>query len=145
MPEACDGDKAIAIIWQQVAEYKQRRAEVLVSVPATIRAAIELGGDAGKVAVRSALGGMPEAEATNLYRRLREGGLIRGSPVPDMTQVLNKFEPLLQGIAERNVEGGRAQIEAVLSNLEKNGWRLTEAIRHISGWRTEPRRTYCRD
>ena len=75
---------------------------------------------------------MPEAEATALKQRLREAGLIRGSAGPDTTQVLQKFEPLLQGIAAAvNDEGLRAQIEPVPANLEQNGWRLTEAAHRI--------------
>ena len=49
-----------------------------------------------------------------------------------MTQVLQQFEPLLQGIAAAvKDEGLRAQIEPVLANLEQNGWRLTEAVHRI--------------
>ena len=49
-----------------------------------------------------------------------------------MTQVLQKFEPLLQGIAAAvKDEGLRAQIEPVLAGLEQNGWRPTEAGHRI--------------
>ena len=59
-----------------------------------------------RAALRAALAEMPEAEATALKQRLREAGLIRGSAGPDMTQVLQKFEPLLQGHRRRG-EGRR--------------------------------------
>ena len=57
----------------------------------------------------------------------------RSAAGPDMTQVLTKFEPLLQGIAAAVVmdEGLRSQIEPVLANLEQHGWRLTEAVHRI--------------
>ena len=43
---------------------------------------------------------MPEAEATALESSaLQDAGLISGSAGPDTTQVLQKFEPLLKGIA----------------------------------------------
>jgi len=136
---APDGDAAIAAVWQMVADEKRRRDEerqrrdaVLAAAPAAVRAAFEREGDEFNAALRAALAAMPEAEATALKQRLREAGLISGSAGPDMTQVLQKFEPLLEGIAAAvKDEGLRAQIEPVLANLEQNGWRLTEAAHRI--------------
>ncbi|MGA2704480.1 MAG: NB-ARC domain-containing protein [Isosphaeraceae bacterium] len=120
---APDGDAALAAVWQMVADEKRRQDEerqrqdgVLAAAPAAVRAAFEREGDEFAAALRAALAAMPEAEATALKQRLREAGLISGSAGPDMTQVLQKFEPLLQGIAAAvKDEGLRAQIEPVLA------------------------------
>jgi len=143
---APDGDAAIAAVWQMVADEKRRREDekrrrdeerqrqdaVLASVPASVRAAFELEGDKFAAALREALAEMPEAEATALKQRLREVDLIQSSAGPDMTEVLQEFEPLLQGIAAAvNDEGLRAQIEPALAESEENGWRLTEAAHRI--------------
>ena len=136
---APDGDAALAAVWQMVAEEKRRRDEskqrqdaVLASAPAAVRAAFELEGDEFAAALRAALAEMPEAEAAALKQRLREVGLIQSPAGPDMTQVLHKFEPLLQGIAAAvNDEGLRAQIEPLLAAWEQKGWRLTEAVHRI--------------
>jgi len=113
-------------------EERQRQDAVLAAAPAAVRAAFELEGDEFNAALLEALAEMPEAEATALRQRLREAGLIQGSAGPDMTQVLQKFEPLLQGIAAAvKDEGLRAQIEPVLADLEQKGWRLTEAAHRI--------------
>jgi len=136
---APDGDAALAAVWQMVAderrrrdEIQQRRDAVLAAAPAAVRAAFELEGDEFRAALRAALAELPEAEAAALIQRLREAGLIRSPAGPDMTQVLHRFEPLLQGIvATVNDKGLRAQIEPVLADLEQNGWRLTEAVHRI--------------
>ncbi len=136
---APDGDVALAAVWQMVADEKRRQDEerqrqdgVLAAAPAAVRAAFEREGDEFAAALRAALAELPEAEATALKQRLREAGLISGSAGPDMTQVLQKFEPLLQGIAAAvKDEGLRAQIEPVLADLEQKGWRLTEAVHRI--------------
>jgi len=136
---APDGDAALAAVWQMVADEKRRRDErkqrqdaVLALAPAAVRAAFELEGDEFNAALREALAEMPEAEAAALEQRLQEVGLIQVSAGPDMKQVLQEFEPLLQGIAAAvNDEGLRAQIEPELAGLEQNGWGLTEAAHRI--------------
>ncbi len=96
-------------------------------------AAFELEGDEFNAALREALAEMPEAEAAALVQRLGEAGLISQLAGPDMTQVLQQFEPLLQGIAAAvKDEGLRAEIEPVTRRKGKQkGWRLTEAVHRI--------------
>ncbi len=66
-------------------------------------------------------------------RQLREAGLIGGgSSGPDMEQVLQKFEPLLSGIAAAASDKSlRGEIEHVLANLVEEGWMLTDAVRRV--------------
>ena len=130
------GDAAIAAVWQRVPEEKRRRDErkqrqdvVLALAPAAIRAAFELEGYELEAALLTALAELPEVEDATLKQRLREAGLIEG---PDVTRVLQRFEPLLQGIAAAvNDEGLRAQIEPELADLKQMGWRLTKAVHRI--------------
>jgi tetratricopeptide (TPR) repeat protein len=135
-----DGDAAIAAVWQLVGEEQrsrgaeeQRRREVLASMPPAVQAAFELDGEAFSAALRAALDDMPEDEAANVLRRLREAELISGgSSGPDMERVLRDFGPLLQGIAAAvEEEGLRGELEPVLAQLEENGWRLREAAHRI--------------
>jgi hypothetical protein len=134
-----DGDGAIAAVWQMVADEKRRRAEqtqkrdaVLASAPEAVRAAFELEGDEFNAALRVALAELPDAESAALLQRLREGGLIRVSTVPDVAKVLNQFEPLLQGIAAAvKDESLRTEIEPLLADLGQKGARLTEAVHCI--------------
>ena len=111
------------------AETKQRQDAVLASAPAAVRAAFERKDVA---ALRAALAELPDAEAAALVQRLQEAGLIRGAAGPDMTQVLNQFEPLLQAIAAATKdESQREPIGPVLTHLEENGWRLTDPVHRI--------------
>jgi hypothetical protein len=134
-----DGDAAIAAVWQMVAdekarchERKQRQAAVLASAPATVRAAFELEGDEFGAAFEAALAELNPVEAVALRKRLREADLIEGSGGPNLTEVLQRFEPLLQGIAAAvDDEGLRAEIEPVLEQVEQQGWRLTAAVHGI--------------
>jgi hypothetical protein len=65
-------------------------------------------------------------------KRRRDEERQSGSAGPDMTQVLQKFEPSLQGIAAAaKDEGLRAPIEPVLAAWEQKGWRLTDAAHRI--------------
>ncbi len=50
-----------------------------------------------------------------------------------MTEVVDRFEPLLQAIAAvaQGDDGARAEIEAMLPQLEENGWRLRDAVHGI--------------
>jgi hypothetical protein len=52
---------------------------------------------------------------------------------PDMTKVLREFDPLLRGIAAvaQGDNEPRAQIEAVLTNLEEKGWHLSAPVQRI--------------
>lgn len=136
---APDGDAALAAVWQMVADEKRRRAEtkqsrdaVLVSAPAAVRAAFEQEGEEFNAALHAALAELPEAEAAALVQRLQAAGLISSPDGPDMTQVLNQFEPLLQGIAAATKdESLREPIEPVLTQLEEKGWRLTDPVHRI--------------
>jgi hypothetical protein len=105
---------------------------VLASAPAPVRAAFELKGDEFSTALNAALAELPEGESAALLQRLQDAGLIAGSAGPDMRQVLQEFEPLLQGIAAAvNDESKRTEIELVLADLEQKGWRLTEPVHRI--------------
>jgi hypothetical protein len=51
---------------------------------------------------------------------------------PDMAQVLQEFEPLLQAIAAAaSEESLRAEIERLLAGLEEKGWMLSDPVQRI--------------
>jgi tetratricopeptide (TPR) repeat protein len=136
---ASDGDAAIAAVWQMVTDEKRRGVEqrqtrdaVLASAPAAVRSAFELEGDDFNAALRAALADLPETEAAALLERLRAAGLVGHSAGPDMTQVLEQFEPLLQAIALAVEEqDSRAEVDSTIAEMERNGWRLSEAAHRI--------------
>jgi hypothetical protein len=143
---APNGDAAIAAVWQLVAEERSRRGaetqrgeEVLASLPTAIRAAIE---HADVEALGTALEQMPSEESQAIVQQLQAAGLI-GVPErsgPDMNQVLQNFAPLLEAIAAvaRGDDGPREQIEAVLPQLEEQGWQLTAAVHRLWAGERDP-------
>jgi tetratricopeptide (TPR) repeat protein len=58
----------------------------------------------------------------------------RARPVqgPDLAQVLEHFEPFLQDLASAaKDETGRGELEAILAEIEANGWRLADPVHRI--------------
>ncbi len=85
---------------------------------------------------------MPPEESQAIVQQLQAAGLI-GVPEPsgpDMNQVLQNFAPLLEAIAAvaRGDDGPREQIEAVLPQLEQNGWQLTDAVHRLWAGERDP-------
>lgn len=140
---APDGDAALAVVWQLVAEEKsrggaetQRREEVLASVPPEIREAIER---VDNEALAGVLGKLPPEQREAIVQQLRDTGVIGGRTGPDMSQVLQKFEPLLKEIAAAATdESIRPKIEQVLTKLEDNGWQLSDAAHRIWSGARDP-------
>jgi hypothetical protein len=137
-----DGDAALAAIWQMVAAERARRTEraeeqqaVLASMPPAIRAAFDLDGEAFAQALREALQALPEAEAAEILKRLREAGLIGGGDAgPDAPQVpLEQFEPVLQAIAAvaQGDDSHRAELEVLLAELDTKGFKVIQPVQRI--------------
>jgi hypothetical protein len=134
-----DGDAALRAIWELVAEERQRRdgeverrEKVMAGLPVGVREAFELEGEAFGAALGDALAELPEEEAQAIVQQLEEAGLIRASRGPDMAEVLEDFEPLLQRIAAAVAEEGlRGESEAELAELEERGWMLREPAQRI--------------
>lgn len=139
---APDGDAAIAAVWEMGKQERERREtgrekreRVLASLPPAVRAAFELDGEEFSRAFKAALDQLSPDEAQTVIQQLEAAGLIgtRQSAGPDMAEVLREFDPLLRGIAAVAQGKGepRAQIEAVLPELEEKGWQLTTAVQRI--------------
>jgi DNA-directed RNA polymerase specialized sigma24 family protein len=88
-------------------------------------------------ALQAALDALPEEEAQAVLDRLAEAGVVGLQPSlqtgrVNLEEVLRRFDPLLQAVAD--VAAGRggaqlqAEIEAILPQLEENGWHLTVAV-----------------
>lgn len=135
-----DGDAAIAEIWRRVGEEKQRmaserqkREDVLASMPPEVQSAIE----AGDVeALHAALEELPPEEAEAAVEQLREAGILRTRSGPDRSQVIENF---VQDIAAAVTdESLRPKIEEILPQLEENGWRLTDPVHRIWSGERDP-------
>ena len=84
-------------------------------------------------ALQAALAALPAEEARAIIRRLEQAGIIGEPPQANMTQVLQRSAPLLRDIAAvaEGDEERKAQIEALLPQLEQQGWQLTTAVQRI--------------
>ena len=72
---------------------------------------------------------------------MQQAGIDEPEPSgPDMNQVLQNFAPLLEAIAAvaRGDDGPREQIEAVLPELEEQGWQLTDAVHRLWAGKRDP-------
>lgn len=130
-----DGDTALAAVWQGARQTKEQKAAVLTSMPPAIRAAFELEDEAASQALLAALQAMPADEAAEAVRRLHEAKLISRPETPSdpATTLLEQLRPLLQAIAAvaHGDKGPRADVEAVLANLESKGFKLTGPVRRL--------------
>lgn len=135
---APDGDAALAEVWRLVEAEREKRSAFAAGVdnlPDSILEAFR-SGDPDKF--QAALEALPPAGQQEVMERLaalaRQAGVEpERTPGPDMEQILREFEPLLRGIAAvaRGAGEARAGIEALLPELEANGWRLTAAAERI--------------
>jgi tetratricopeptide (TPR) repeat protein len=144
---APDGDAAIAVLWQRVAEERERRTAeserrlaVLDGMPPAIQAAFDLNrkGKGFATVLHAALAALPGDEAEARLRELRESGLISGGgdsePVRRQILVLQNIERLLQAIAvvAQGAEEERAEVEGVLADLEQKDWsKLTGPVHRL--------------
>jgi hypothetical protein len=91
-------------------------------------------------ALQAALDTLPEDEAQAVLDRLAEAGVIGMQPSlqtgrVNLEEVLRRFDPLLQAVADVAAGRGRpqlrAEIETILPQLEENGWHLTVAVQQL--------------
>jgi DNA-directed RNA polymerase specialized sigma24 family protein len=103
-------------------------------LPSAITAALET---EDVEALQAALDALPEAEAQAVLDRLAEVGVIgiQQTSQVNLEEVLSRFDPLLNAVAD--VAAGRggaqlqAEIETILPQLEENGWHLTVAVQQL--------------
>ncbi|HLF91113.1 MAG TPA: hypothetical protein VI451_19365, partial [Anaerolineales bacterium] len=125
---------------RRIEDQRSKIGGVLEGLPEGMREAI-LARD--MQTLNAALGALPEEQATQILQQLREAGIISSgeSSSPDIEQVLEEFEPLLQAIAAvaRGEVGEKAEIEKELANLQEKGWMLVGPVQRIwAGEREEP-------
>lgn len=137
-----DGDAALAAVWQTVAEERARKAdqarqrESLAALPPAIRAAFELGGEPGARAFAEALQALPAAEAKEILQQVtKAAGLTSdgGSDDDPESPLLDQLEPVLQAFAAvaQCDDGQRAELEALLAELETKGFQLAAPVQRI--------------
>lgn len=108
-----------------------REAEAwLASLPEEVRQAIV---EQDMVRLQAALKEMPALETETILAQLEQAGVL-GEPSPDVTQrILSEFEPMIlatAAVAKGNVQA-RPEVEAILENLQAQGWNLVEPIHRI--------------
>lgn len=110
-------------------------AELLTSLPPAVRGALERGDVGG---LQFALDALPVAERELILERLTSAGIISvGDGQQSAAEIVQQFEPLLQGIAAvaRGETEDQAEIEAALLDLERKGWKLRPAVLEL--WQGE--------
>ena len=151
---APDGDAALAAVWQLVAEERSRkdaktqRNEAVRSAVTSLLAARTAGRVrvGRRVEVAAALAQLSPEQQQALMEQMQSAmqqARLIGVPEPsgpDMNQVLQNFAPLLEAIAAvaRGDDGPREQIEAMLPQLEQNGWQLTDAVHRLWAGERDP-------
>jgi hypothetical protein len=110
-------------------------------LPPEVMAALESG---NQEQARAALGQMAPDQRQALLEQMTDLAGEAGMEVPgpeglDMEQVLDEFEPLLQGIAAAVAdESLRAEVEPVLADLEEKGWMLRQPAQRIWAGERDP-------
>jgi tetratricopeptide (TPR) repeat protein len=119
--------------------------ELLASLPAAVRGALERGDGA---ALQFAIDALPVAEQELVVERLTAAGVISDVAAQTPEDTLRQFEPLLQAIA-RVAQGDVAErddIDLALNDLEQKGWRIRKSVLKIwNGQRNDGPLTYGLD
>lgn len=113
---------------------------LLAELPAAVREAISSG---DSLALDAALAELPPETVAEVVARLEQAGLVTSDETgPQLAELLRFYEPLLAAIAAvaQGDETPRAQIEALLPELEENGWKLTMPVQAIWWGQRDPGR-----
>jgi hypothetical protein len=102
----------------------------LASLPINIRLAVL---DQDALRLQAALQELPAAQAQEILSQLEAADLL-GEPIePQADLQMSEFEPLALAVAAvaRGDSRARLQLEALLADLEEQGWHLSSAIQRI--------------
>ncbi len=102
----------------------------LANLPIEVRTAVL---ERDEQRLQTALSDLPPAEAQEILEQLEAAGLLDEADEPEADLLMNEFEPLVLAVASvaRGNEAVRPQLEALLADLDQQGWRLSAAVQHI--------------
>ncbi|RRR74023.1 MAG: tetratricopeptide repeat-containing protein, partial [Candidatus Viridilinea halotolerans] len=113
---------------------------LIQSMPLPIIEALEHGDDG---VLQKALADLPEAQRAEVITQLKNADILRREP--DMAKMLRQFERLLRDIARVAMgdTSPRSAVEAALSRLEQEGWRLSAIVQQIWNGERDEARLIC--
>lgn len=102
----------------------------LTNLPAEVRTAVL---EQDEQRLQAALHGLPPSRAQEILEQLAAAGLLEETDEPEADLLMSEFEPLVLAVASvaRGNEGVRPQLEALLADLDQQGWRLSAAVQRI--------------
>lgn len=85
------------------------------------------------IGLQAALQELPLAQADEILRQLEAAGLLAEPGEPEADLLMAEFEPLAQAIAAVAMgnEAARLQVEALLLELDEQGFHLTPAVQRV--------------
>ena len=123
-----------AFVAEQLAKMQARadaEAEAwLASLPVNVRLAV-LDQDAQRL--RAALQELPPSQAQEILDQLDAAGVLAELEEPQADLLMDEFEPLAlaaAAVAQGN-QNARPQVEALLADLDEQGWHLSQAVQRI--------------
>jgi site-specific DNA-methyltransferase (adenine-specific) len=102
----------------------------LASLPEKVHQAVV---DQDAIGLQAALQELPLAQADEILRQLEATGVLAEPGEPEADLLMAEFEPLARAIAAVAMgnEAARPQVEALLSELDEQGFHLTPAVQKI--------------
>lgn len=102
----------------------------LASLPEKVHQAVV---DQDAIGLQAALQELPLTQADEILRQLEATGVLAESDEPEADLLMAEFEPLARAIAAVAMgnEAARLQVEALLSELDEQGFHLTPAVQQI--------------
>jgi hypothetical protein len=102
----------------------------LMGLPIEVRQAIQ---DQDEPLLQAALQALPPSQAQEILEQLEAAGLLEEADEPEADLLMNEFEPLVLAVASvtRGNETVRPQLEALLADLDQQGWHLSDAVQRI--------------
>jgi hypothetical protein len=102
----------------------------LANLPIDVRTAVE---ERDEQRLQVALRALPPSEAQEILEQLESAGVVEDVDEPEADLLMNEFEPLVlaaASVAQGN-ESARPQLEALLADLDQQGWHLSAAVQCI--------------
>jgi hypothetical protein len=122
------------LVSAQLAELQaQANAEAeawLAALPVNVRLAVM---DQDPQRLKAALLELPPAQAQEILQQLEAAGLLEEPGEPQADLLMAEFEPLALAVASvaKGNQNARPQLEALLDDLDQEGWRLSAAVQRI--------------
>jgi hypothetical protein len=102
----------------------------LMRLPIDVRLAIQ---DQDEQRLQAALHSLPPSQAQEILEQLEAARLLEETVAPEADLLMAEFEPLILAVASvaKGNEAARPQLEALLTDLDGQGWHLSAAVQRI--------------